>query len=185
MNFSTLKTDRLTLNALTEKDTEALFQHFSDPDVVKYYDLSAFTELAQAEKLIALFNKRFEEELGIRWAIRLQENNQFIGTCGFNSWKPAMKSAVIGYDISKPYWGNGYVTEALRAVLNFAFLGGLPCGELNRIQGDTVPGNDASETVLRKLGFKEEGLLRQSGYWKGEFHDLKCFGLIREEFTAV
>jgi len=66
-----------------------------------------------------------------------------------------------------------------------AFSGGLPCGELNRIQGDTVPGNSASEAVLTKLGFKEEGLLRESGYWKGQFHDLKCLGLLKSEYTEI
>ncbi len=46
----------------------------------------------------------------------------------------------------------------------------------------TDPGNFASEAVLSKVGFKEEGLLRESGYWKGRYHDLKCFGLIRSEY---
>ena len=94
-----------------------------------------------------------------------------------------MKSAVIGYDISSAFWGNGYATEALRAIIHYAFSGQLPCTDLNRIQADTVPGNLASEAVLLKLGFKEEGLLRESGYWKGKFHDLKCFGLIRSEYN--
>lgn len=45
-----------------------------------------------------------------------------------------------------------------------------------------MPGNQASEALLRKLGFKEEGLRRDSGFWKGCFHDLKCFGLLNTEF---
>jgi len=96
-----------------------------------------------------------------------------------------MKSTVIGYDISRAYWGHGYATEAVREIIKLGFSGGLPCGELNRIQGDTVPGNQASEAVLKKLGFKEEGLLRESGYWKGQFHDLKCFGLLRSEYNEI
>jgi len=66
-----------------------------------------------------------------------------------------------------------------------AFSGALPCGPLNRIQADTVPGNHASERLLIRLGFKEEGLRRQSGYWKHAFHDLKCFGLLKSEFNAM
>jgi len=45
--------------------------------------------------------------------------------------------------------------------------------------------SQASEYLLLKVGFKEEGLRRQSGYWKGQFHDLKCFGLIRSEFILI
>jgi ribosomal-protein-alanine N-acetyltransferase len=152
---------------------------------VKYYDLEAFINRDQALNLILLFIKRFDERLGIRWAIRLKSNGKFIGTCGFNSWNNKMKSTVIGYDISRNFWGKGYATEALREIIKLAFSGALPCGELNRVQGDTVPGNGASEAVLKKLGFKEEGLLRESGYWKGHFHDLKCFGLIKTEYNEI
>jgi ribosomal-protein-alanine N-acetyltransferase len=73
---------------------------------------------------------------------------------------------VIGYDISRDHWGKGYKTEALRRIIPSVFSSALPCGALNRIQGDIVPDNSASEAVLRKLGFQEEGLLRESGYWK-------------------
>lgn len=185
MNFPKLSTNRLILNSLESDDAESLYQHFSNHDVVEYYDLEAFTSIDQASNIIKLFKNRFVESLGIRWAIRLKENGEFIGTCGFNSWNRKMRSSVVGYDISRKYWGNGYATEGLKAVIKFGFSGRLPCGDLNRIQGDTVPGNSASEAVLVKLGFKEEGILRESGYWKGRFHDLKCFGLIKVEYNEI
>ena len=93
-----------------------------------------------------------------------------------------MKNAVIGYDLLPSFWGKGYTSEAVIKIVDVAFLGELPCGVLNRIQGDTVPGNGASESLLLKVGFQEEGIRRQSGYWKNKFHDLKCFGLIKSEF---
>lgn len=185
MQFPALFTERLNLMELGLDDAGSLFEHFSNREVVEYYDLEAFQDEGQVQKLINLFKKRFNEELGIRWAIKLKSNNQFVGTCGFNAWNQKMKSSVIGYDISRRYWGQGYATEALREIVKFAFSGGLPCGDINRIQGDTVPGNSASEAVLKKLGFKEEGLLRESGYWKGRFHDLKCFGLIKSEYNEI
>lgn len=185
MLFPSLSTDRLVLDDLRPDDSELVYRHFSNSDVVEYYDLEALTNMDQAVSLIRLFKKRFDDGLGIRWAIRLKSSGNFVGTCGFNSWNTRMKSSVIGYDISREYWGNGYATEALREIVKFGFSGALPCGMLNRVQGDTVPGNGASEAVLKKLGFKEEGLLRESGYWKGQFHDLKCFGLIKSEYNET
>ncbi|MEJ2407349.1 MAG: GNAT family protein [Candidatus Thiodiazotropha sp.] len=182
MNFPEISTDRLRLNEIGEDDAKALFQHFSNKEVVEFYDLEAFEQLEQAQKLIALFKQRFDDALGIRWAIRMKNSDRFIGTCGFNSWNQRMKSTVIGYDISREFWGHGYATEAIHGIVNAAFSGDLPCGRINRIQADTLPGNFASEAVLSKVGFKEEGLLRESGYWKGRYHDLKCFGLIRSEY---
>jgi ribosomal-protein-alanine N-acetyltransferase len=96
-----------------------------------------------------------------------------------------MKNAVLGYDLLPKYWGMGLTTEAVHRIVKAAFLGELSCGKLNRIQGDTVLGNSASESLLLKVGFKEEGIRRQSGYWKNQFHDLKCFGLIQSEYCEI
>jgi ribosomal-protein-alanine N-acetyltransferase len=177
-----LQTQRLELTEISLDDRTAIFEIFSNEDVVKYYDLAPYKDPGQAEELIRLFSARLEQSAGIRWAIRLKGDNKCIGTCGFNSWSQAMSSATIGYDLNRTYWGQGIITEALIPIIQSAFIGVLPCGDINRIQADTVPGNIASEKVLRKLGFKEEGLRRQCGFWKNAFHDLKCFGLLKSEF---
>lgn len=183
MVFPSFDTSRLRLDKLSDGDSSALFKLFSDHLVVEYYDLNAFTEISQARNLIEFFDSRFNDNVGIRWAIRLKDTSEFIGTCGFNSWSPKMKSAVIGYDLLPDYWGSGFTTEAVHRIVKAAFSGELPCGKLNRIQGDTVPGNTASESLLLKVGFKEEGIRRESGYWKNQFHDLKCFGLIQSDYN--
>ena len=185
MLFPILETNRLRLDSLSIEDSNSVFELFSNDSVVEYYDLEAFTEESQATKLIEFFNSRFKDNSGIRWAIRLKDTNQLIGTCGFNSWSLKMKNAVIGYDLLPKFWGKGITTEAVNRIVKAAFLGELPCGKLHRIQGDTVPGNFASESLLLKIGFKEEGLRRQSGFWKNQFHDLKCFGLIKSEYTEI
>jgi len=164
MQFPNLATSRLKLTRLSLEDAESVFNIFSDESVVKYYDLEAFKELSQSIKLINFFNSRFDEKTGIRWGIRLKETNQLIGTCGFNTWHANMKNAVIGYDLLPMFWRQGFTTEAVNRMVKSAFLGELPCGALHRIQADTVPGNTASESLLVNIGFKEEGIRRQSGY---------------------
>ncbi|MFT5593807.1 MAG: ribosomal-protein-alanine N-acetyltransferase [Oceanicoccus sp.] len=185
MSFPNLQTPRLTLIQLTHHDTDDIFNLFSDDAVIKYYDLAALQEHHQALDIINFFNQRYDDKSGIRWAIRLKESDQLIGTCGFNSWSQKMKNAVLGYDLLPVYWGRGYATEAVHRIIKAAFDGVLPCGALHRIQGDTVPDNQASQAVLTKVGFKEEGIRRQSGYWKEQFHDLKCFGLIQPEYNGA
>ncbi|MDP2716198.1 GNAT family N-acetyltransferase [Rheinheimera sp.] len=185
MVFPSLETERLLLTELQPDDEQSIFSLFSSPAVVEYYDLEAFCEQSQAANLISLFKTRYEEKQGIRWAIRLKASGQLIGTCGFNSWSSKMRNAVIGYDLLPEFWRQGYSFEAVHAIVNAGFSGALACGELHRIQADTVPGNDASELLLRKLGFKQEGIRRECGFWKNKFHDLKCFGLLRPEFVAI
>ncbi len=180
-----LESPRLNLTRLSDKDTHSIFNIFSNEAVIKYYDLAAFENSGQARQLIEFFNKRFDEHAGIRWGIRLRESNQLIGTCGFNTWNEKMKNAVLGYDLLPDFWGRGYGREAVHAIVQAAFSGSLPCGALHRIQADTIPGNDASEALLLNVVFKEEGLRRESGYWKNQFHDLKCFALLKNEYVEV
>lgn len=182
MIFPRIETDRLLMNELQSADEDSLFKLFSNPSVVEYYDLDAFNDVRQAGSLIRLFRSRYEKGAGIRWAIRLKQDGELVGSCGFNSWDKKSRHAFIGYDLMPEYWGCGISAEAVSAIIREAFSGSLACGQLHRIQADTIPGNIASEALLRKLGFKEEGLRRECGYWKNAFHDLKCYGLLRHEF---
>jgi ribosomal-protein-alanine N-acetyltransferase len=74
---------RLKLSQLSKDDAASVLTLFSNEAVIKYYDLAAFDNIKQATDLITLFNARCESGLGIRWAIRLKETNELIGTCGF------------------------------------------------------------------------------------------------------
>ncbi|GGY55839.1 N-acetyltransferase [Bacterioplanes sanyensis] len=184
MDFPEFQTQRLTLSQLTEQDAASIFQLFSNPSVMTYYDMPVFTDVEQAQQFIERMRARFEAKAGIRWGIRLQTTGELIGTCGFNVWNPHTQAATVGYDLRPDYWGQGMVAEALHELVQRAFVGGLFDCALNRIQADTVPGNTQSEAVLKKVGFKEEGLRRECGYWQDQFHDLKCFGLLRREYQA-
>lgn len=184
MDFPELTTERLLLTKITSSDSESLYNLFSNPEVVKFYDLEPFTDTAQAEQLIALFESRYQSSAGIRWAIRMKTSGELIGTCGFNSWSEKMRNATIGYDLHPSNWNKGLSTEALSEILRIAFAGMLSCGPLHRIQADTFPGNVASEKVLQKLGFKEEGVRRESIYVKGKYADMKCFGILKQEFNG-
>jgi len=58
LKFPNLRTNRLILDELNSNDSESLFNHFSDKDVVEYYDLDAFTSEDQAKSIIELFSKK-------------------------------------------------------------------------------------------------------------------------------
>ena len=70
MDFPEFTTARLLLTRITSSDCDSLYDLFSNPDVVKFYDLEPFTNKSQAEKLIDLFESRYNSTSGIRWAIR-------------------------------------------------------------------------------------------------------------------
>lgn len=85
---------------------------------------------------------------------------------------------MVGYEISPLHQGRGYMKEALAAVLAWGF-GEM---ELNRVEAQVHPGNRASLALLKKLGFVEEGRLREAGYWAGSHHDLLLYALLGREW---
>ena len=73
--------------------------------------------------------------------------------------------------------------EALTAILNFGYSQRFPF-HLNRIQALTFLENEASIRLLGKLGFQEEGVRRAYAFFKGSFHDLRCFSLLRADWES-
>jgi ribosomal-protein-alanine N-acetyltransferase len=175
--FPVLETERLLLRETTMNDARAILNVFTDEEVTRYYNVSPFTDIEQARQVVAGRRRRFESGQGIRWAIARKEDNQVIGSCGYTNWVAEWRKAEIGYELGRPHWGHGIMTEALREIIRFGF----QRMNLNRIEAMVMPPNTASANVLIKLGFMEEGLLREVGYWKGQHHDLKMYSLLKRE----
>jgi [ribosomal protein S5]-alanine N-acetyltransferase len=174
--FPEIETERLLLREILPEDGPAIFRIFSDPEVTRYYDLYPYSDLEQAQELIEFFDESFELERAIRWGIVHKEDDELIGSCGY-VWLRQYRGE-IGYEMASPYWRQGYMSEALNAILEF----GYEDLELNRIEALVMRDNVASAGLLRSLGFQEEGLLRQHDFFKGHFHDMRMFSLLREEF---
>lgn len=173
-----LETDRLMLRAVFPDDAEAIFALFSDPLVTEMHELEPVANPQAALELISKFTSWFQHDQAVRWGIIDKETGELIGTCCFDTFHPKYQSVNLGYNIRSDHWSKGYATEAVQAIIEFAFENGI-VGPVNRIQAITVPANIASEKVLEKLGFEKEGLMRQYGYWKGQFHDMNLYSMLK------
>lgn len=175
--FPLLETPRLFLRRMQASDAEALFQVLSDDEVTQYYDDATFTDISQAREQIEAWENGYIHRRGIRWGIARKDDNLMIGSCGFYGIHPWHLRASIGYELARYSWRQGIMTEALSAIiaLGFGDLG------LNRIDAVVLPKNTASIRLLEKLGFLNEGLLREYENWGGKgFADLCMFSLLRK-----
>lgn len=173
-----IRTERLLLNAVKASDDNALYDIFSDPEVTRYNDVQTFSDRRESRIFRGFIQDRFNERVGIRWAIRLADApGKLIGLAGYNTWTRHNRCAEIGYDLLRFYWNRGFMTEALRGVIAFGFRE----MALNRVEALVTDTNAASCRVLEKLDFTAEGLLRQRGCWKGRYHDLWLFALLRAD----
>ena len=175
--FPQIETNNLVLREMELSDAEAIFKIYADNDVTKYIDLETATDLAQAKFLVNRRVELFRSGQRIRWGIARKDDNIIIGSCGFTQWNKNSHRAEIGYELAKKHWRKGIMTEALETVIYFGF----QRMELNRIEALVMLENIASMTLLEKLGFQEEGIFREYGYWKGKFHDLKMFSILKRD----
>ena len=180
--FPSLETENLVLRELRPADAPKVLELFSDPEVVRYYDLDLFSTIEEACRLVDRFVQRFEKRIGIRWAITERSSTgDLVGTCGYNLWIQPSHRGVLGYDLARTHWNRGIMTEALTAVLQLGF-GKMA---LNRIEALVMSGNEASYRLLDKLGFQKEGTLRQYERVKGRFVDMEMFSILEEECRAA
>ncbi|MFE9277818.1 GNAT family N-acetyltransferase [Paenibacillus glucanolyticus] len=174
--FPRLETKRLLLREIHQQDARALYDCFSNDDVVRYYGQDKLTSLDQALQLVDFFAKNHAEKRGLRWGIELQGTSGLIGTIGFNLWSPRHKRAEIGYELHPEFWGQGYASEAASAIIAYGF----HTLDLSRIGAVVLIQNQASRTLLTKLGFEAEGILRRYIYQDGVPHDTQMYSLLRE-----
>lgn len=174
----TLHTDRLRLRPFDDADANALFALHSNANVLRYWDAPPWSERLRAEQFIAACGEIAKTNSGVRLAVDRAPDRTFIGWCAVTRWNRDFRSASVGYCFDDAWWGQGYATEAVRAVLQWAF----DTLDLNRVQAETDTRNVASARVLEKLGFVREGTLREDCVVNGEVSDSWVYGLIRREW---
>lgn len=177
----TLLSARLRLRPFAPGDADALYALQSNPRVLRYWDAPPWTDRDRAQAFLAACLQMQEDGSGARFAIETLADRAFIGWCAMFRWNPVYRSLGIGYCLDEPAWGRGYATEAVHAMLAWAF-GAL---DLNRVDAELDTRNAASARVLEKLGFRREGLRREDCIVSGEVSDSWIYGLLRRDWQAL
>jgi [ribosomal protein S5]-alanine N-acetyltransferase len=166
-----IETARLNLRAYTETDISELVSLIGAPEVAAttLRIPHPYTE-AHAREFLA------SESNDLRLAIVLKDTGRLCGGIGLHP-NEQHRRAELGYWIGVPYWGNGYATEAAQAVVGYGFEN----MKLQRIFAMHFKENLASGNVLRRVGMKHEGCMRQHILKWGKFIDIELFGILREE----
>jgi len=177
-DLPTLQTERLVLRKLQPGDLKSLFEYGSHADVTRYTTWDAYESISSAKEFLANVIARYESRREAPWAIVLQEDDKLIGTCGYDDWSIRHARAEISYALARPYWGNGYMLEALKRVITFGF----EVMRLNRIDARCVPENERSQHVMKKLCLQPEGVLRQHMFMQGVYHDVRVYSILKQEW---
>ena len=170
-----IETERLVLRKLRKDDAFAMFKNWdNDPEVAKYTLWVAHDSVEVTQKLVDSW--LLEEEKGkiVRFVITEKGSDEPIGsidTVRFTEGVPE-----IGYCLSRKHWGKGYMSEALRAFVNYLFELGY---KQIFIQADVR--NIASLKVIEKCGFSfiEERLIKHRSPDRPESITVRCYKLVK------
>ena len=174
-----IQTERLLLRSITIKDAPDIFAYASDPEVTKYVRFVTHKSIKDTHAFIRRVQSSYRKGITPLWGMELKASGRIIGALGFLQWPNPDQRAELGYVINRNYWGNGLVTEAAAALVDFAFRK----MKVNRIEAGTIVEHRASQRVLEKLGFKLEGVLRQRELIKGRFPDVTMYSLLRSDYS--
>jgi RimJ/RimL family protein N-acetyltransferase len=169
---------RLRLRAIERSDIPDFVRWFNDPEVRHY--LQMFMPMSQAQE-----ERWFEAQLSdTRSHVFGIETltGKLIGNIGLHGIDWRESCAELGIVIGeKDYWNNGYGTEAIQALLRFAFM------EMNlqRVSLWVYDYNERALHCYQKCGFQVEGRQRQAHYHEGRYHDKILMGILREEFARA
>ena len=179
--FPKLETTRLLLMEFVKNDSGELFKMRSDDRVLKYLDRDTHNSVEESELMIEEMIRSYNNKEGINWIIRKKDALDVIGYIGY--WRMIRKNvrAEIGYAMKPEYWGNGYMLEALTAVIKFGF--NEFC--LHSIEGNVNPANASSIKLLEKFGFKKEAYFREDYFYNGKFLDTAIYSLLETDFQNL
>ncbi|MCU0851969.1 MAG: GNAT family N-acetyltransferase [Thermoplasmata archaeon] len=180
--FPELRTRRLMLREIKASDAQWYLDHFSRKEIVEGQGYPPPDGIRGAkEELERYILGIFRDRSGFRWGIQLKGRKGIIGSLGIYDWeKPYGHKAKMGYDLVMEHWGEGIMTEAAIAAIDFAF----SKMNLTRIELTVMRGNRRSINLARRLGFKREGIVRQYGFnEKMELVDEELYSLLRSDWV--
>ncbi|MBQ3761463.1 MAG: GNAT family N-acetyltransferase [Clostridia bacterium] len=175
-----LETERLVLRKMEMRDAPDMYEYSRDPQVAKHVLWEAHTSVSDTKAYIRYMLRKYRAGEPSSWCIVEKSTDKVVGTIGYMWYQKDNSSAEVGYSLARRCWNRGYMTEALRAVLDYTFreLG------FNRVEAQHETDNGASGAVMRKCGMQKEGTLRSRLYNKGKYVDVDLYAILRKDYLS-
>ena len=154
-----IPTKSLTLRFLSEADLPAVYDIFSHPEVMRYWSYPPWTDKSQAQQWLIKVQEGYRTRNALQLGIERRTDHVLVGTCTLFQFHVASRRAEIGYALGRPYWGSGYMHEALQALLRYAF----QSPDLNRLEADIDPRNVLPPGHSNGLVFRKKGICESAG----------------------
>lgn len=175
---ATLPIGEYSLRPFRPDDCTAWSAYLSDARTTAHTSWGA-TDVHTMQQIIERCIDGYTSGMSCRWALA-DAHDVLVGTCGLSNWSLPHSHAELVYDLAPQYWRQGLMSQAVAAVLAWAF----NTAGFNRIHAYVMDTNEPSWSLLEKIGFQREGLLRQFRIAKGVPRSFLLYSRLREEWLA-
>lgn len=172
---------RLFLRELRKEDVNDRYHSWlNDPETTQFLEIRMFP-LSREEILRDVAEMDGKQDI-LFLAVCKKDDGSHIGNIKLGPINQIHRFADIGILIGdKACWGNGYATEAIGILSDFAF----HSLNLNRLSAGMYEGNIGSFKAFENAGFKQEGILRKMRFYQGGYVDQVVMGMVRDEFIKT
>lgn len=178
MSVVRMETERLILRKLEQRDAPLYFERISSREAVAKTMLwEPHQHPGETEALVARCVQWYADPTFCRWAIALKSDDTIIGVADLLRFTEDHRCS-FAYMIGEEFWGQGYATEALRAIFAYGF----DHLNLRQIEADHFSDNPASGRVMQKLGMQHVGSTPKAYEKNGIFHDVEVYTLTKDRF---
>jgi aminoglycoside 6'-N-acetyltransferase len=164
-SFECLTSTRLIIRRFAAGDAEALASYRGDSEVARYQDWEFPYPLSEATNFIAMLDHLAPGRPGtwFQFAVTLASSGALIGDVALRTDPVDASQAELGFTFAVAHQGHGYATEAVQTVVQYGFVG----LAIHRVFAQTDVRNLPAQRLLERLGFRKEGELRDSIWFKG------------------
>jgi [ribosomal protein S5]-alanine N-acetyltransferase len=178
-SFPVLQTKRLQLRQFVLADAQAFFELLTHEKYQRFLDRSQPLDIEEVRTKIQTKLTEFDNNEAISWVLSPIKSDAFLGTISFWRIDKAHFRAEIGYGIHPYFQQQGYMSEAIDAVVNYGF----EQMNIHSIEANVNPANIASCRLLEKHGFIQEAYFRENFYFNGKFLDSVIYSLVKSSIS--
>jgi [ribosomal protein S5]-alanine N-acetyltransferase len=173
-----LHTSRLILRALVVADAADLHAAYGDVEAMRFWD-----SLPSRDEAETVARIRQSVDASPQWhaafAVLRRETGQCVGMVNYHWRQPWNRRLAIGWILARPWWRQGFGSEATDALLGHCFT----ALDTHRAEAHIEPGNTASIRLAERFGFRREGLMRDWMFVADQPRDMVLYALLRPDWN--
>jgi [ribosomal protein S5]-alanine N-acetyltransferase len=177
-----IETQRLILRKMEMNDANRMFDYiFSDHRVMDNLIKGPHKSISETINRLTEITNQYVSEKFCYWGIEVKDSGELIGTIDLYNINEDTENCEVGYDIGFNWWNQGYGTEALHAVVEFAFR----FMNIHKISATHGIDNPASCKIMLKVGMKREGIIRHMIRKNNQYKDCGIYGILQQEYLET